>query len=267
MPLNLYTLRHEKRSLSNPLFKSPLLPQGEVIANDILISKLEKCNIDIIYTSPFLRCINTIKPYALKNNVPIHVDYNLYEWMTHPDFENERVQTLEDKSQFSSVSNDDINIVFPETISSRLTRTKQFMIDLEEKYKDTNLNILICTHMDIMHDIIQYNTRQWPRGYISMGTLIDLQNLDNHITSVLVVYAYFCNNFIPILRYIVHAVHAKKSLKTKIYDWLKQWQSLPSHCTTTKVTALLGYLKEKTHHVLSKTQLFAKEESSQTKLD
>ena len=99
MCYELYVLRHEKRNLSNPLFDSPLLSSGKYDAENVLCEKLKLYNIDVIYTSPFLRCVETIMPYAKLNNIPVHVDYNLYEWLLNPDFANEGIKMIEDKIQ------------------------------------------------------------------------------------------------------------------------------------------------------------------------
>ena len=201
MQYNLYTLRHERRDLAQPLFHSPLLPEGVRAAETVVIEKLEHYNIDVIYTSPFVRCIYSILPYAKKHNIPVHVDYNLYEWLVNPDFENETIQQIEDPSRFASVSNAEIAIGYPETETSRRTRVEKFMQTLDSKYADTKLNVLVCSHMDIVHDVIKYKCPHWPRGYIAMGTLIDLQNVEHHITSLLIVYAHFCNYVIPVLHH------------------------------------------------------------------
>lgn len=245
MQYNLYTLRHERRDLAYPLFHSPLLPEGINAAQTTVIEKLEHYNIDVIYTSPFVRCIETIMPYARKHNIPVHVDYKLYEWLVNPDFENESIQKLEDPTQFASLSNEEIKIDFPETMESRQARVSQFMKSLDEKYADTKLNVLVCSHMDIVHDVIKYKCPQWPRGYLAMGTLIDLQNIEHHITSLLIIYAQFCNYIIPVLHRSLYVLKIQNSLKERKMSFVKQWQRLRSRYMTTSPQDLIGFCKEK----------------------
>ena len=258
-------MRHEKRDLNNPLFHSPLLPNGKYDAANVLCEKLKLYNIDVIYTSPFVRCVETIMPYAKLNNVPVHVDYNLYEWLQHPDFENESIQAIEDKSIFSSVSNDSIEISYPESDTSRLSRSEHFMKMLDKKYENTNLNILVCTHMDVAHDLIQYKEQRWPRGYLSMGALIDMQNIAQHITTTLIMYAYFCNYMVPVLRHFIYVLKFQNSLKEQQDRVVKQWQSLHSHCMTTKLKDSVGCLKGKVTSLYLKVSAYLREEYLQTK--
>lgn len=266
MPFNLYALRHEKRSMLTPLFDTPLLTEGQNNAENIIVEKLKYFQIDIIYTSPFKRCIDTVMPYAIKYNVPVHVDYRLYEWLNNPDFESAPIGKLEDPSIYSSVTHQDIVLEFPESITQRKMRVNEFMSDLDTKYNNTNLNILVCAHMDIVHDVISHRVHEWPGGYIAMGSLIDVQNISQHITSLLLLYAHFCNYIIPVLHRVLYIMKLNKSLKENATLLLKQCQSLPSHCTTTKVMDSIGWLSEKTQKQLSKAKVWLKEAFSQMRL-
>ena len=251
MPYKLYTLRHEKRNLDNHYFSSPLTDEGKYNSLNKTIDLLEENTIDIIYTSPFVRCIDTILPYANKHNIPIHVDYRLYEWYANPDFEDVPVQKIDEPSRFSSITKEDICINYPESSEDRNKRVSQFMNMLEEKYQGTHLNVLVCAHMDIVNDVIAYKLPIWPRGYISMGTLVDIQQAMVHMSAVLIVYAHFCNHIIPVL---LRVLLVKKSLKHCVCTGTKQCKRLLDLCTSTKMQALDGSLKEKTTALFSKIQ-------------
>ena len=60
--MKIHLLRHEKRSINNPLFFSELTKNG-LERSILLIDSLDELLVDEIYTSPFLRVIQTIHPY------------------------------------------------------------------------------------------------------------------------------------------------------------------------------------------------------------
>ena len=62
--MKIYLLRHEDRT-QDATFFSPLTKQG--LENSVkLIKDLEKSNINIVYSSPFIRTLQTIHPYVKK---------------------------------------------------------------------------------------------------------------------------------------------------------------------------------------------------------
>ena len=69
-----YFLRHEDRPLQTSTFYIELTEKGHIGAQK-LVSKLNPLNIDYIYSSPFIRTLQTIKPYTLQNNVQVRTDY------------------------------------------------------------------------------------------------------------------------------------------------------------------------------------------------
>ena len=75
--MKIYILRHEDRTQDCSFF-SPLTSLG--LNNAInLINYLDTCNINIIFSSPFIRTLQTIHPYSTKYNFKIHVEYGLSE--------------------------------------------------------------------------------------------------------------------------------------------------------------------------------------------
>jgi broad specificity phosphatase PhoE len=255
MQYKLYTLRHEKRQLLDPLFNSPLTEAGVYNSCYKIVPLLEENVIDVIYVSPFIRCTDTIKLYAIKHNIPVHVDYRLYEWRNRPEFEHENVQqiTKTDLDFVSTVSHNDIIINYPEKQEDRKKRVDDFMKMLDEKYKNTKLNILICSHMDIIHDCIKYKIALWPCGYINMGTLIDIEQAEIHTTKILIVYAHFCNFIMPMLHHTLYLLYIKNSLKKQLTIQLKKrWPKLNNHYMIIKGTEFLGLLKKKTGNVYLK---------------
>ena len=77
--MRLYLLRHEARSVDDPTFYSALTPHGKQAARNLIGSLSEIEPIRYIYTSPFLRCIQTIAPFAHKRGHCLRRDFALYE--------------------------------------------------------------------------------------------------------------------------------------------------------------------------------------------
>jgi 2,3-bisphosphoglycerate-dependent phosphoglycerate mutase len=82
--MKLILLRHEERS-SDIGFFSELTEKGIIMSN-ILPNKLKQFNIDAVFSSPFIRTLQTIYPYSKKNNKKINIEYGLYEYLHNPYF-------------------------------------------------------------------------------------------------------------------------------------------------------------------------------------
>ena len=80
--MKLYILRHEDRT-QDATFFSPLTKDG-LENSEKLIELLKELNINLIYSSPFIRTLQTIHPYAKYKNLKINIDYSLSE-LQHPD--------------------------------------------------------------------------------------------------------------------------------------------------------------------------------------
>jgi len=70
--MRIYILRHEDRTQDATMF-SPLTEEG--LENSIkLINDLEDLDIDKIYSSPFIRTLQTVYPYANKKDINININ-------------------------------------------------------------------------------------------------------------------------------------------------------------------------------------------------
>ncbi len=76
--MKIYLLRHEIRDLKNPTFYSPLLNQWLRNAQKLKYT-LKYIDFDIIYSSPFKRVLQTVKPYCDLSNKKVNIEYSLYE--------------------------------------------------------------------------------------------------------------------------------------------------------------------------------------------
>ena len=78
--MRLFVMRHCERNVLDCSFESPLLPIGIHNAKN-LYSQMNFINIDTIYSSPFLRTIQTADFYSKIKNIPINIDYSLAEFL------------------------------------------------------------------------------------------------------------------------------------------------------------------------------------------
>ena len=80
--MKLYILRHEDKT-QDATFFSPLTKQGLENATK-LINELEKVEISHIYSSPYIRTLQTVHPYCKKHDLKIKLEYGLSE-INHED--------------------------------------------------------------------------------------------------------------------------------------------------------------------------------------
>ena len=119
--MKIYFLRHEKRP-QEQTFEISLTEEGHQDAQK-LIPLLNSLSIQEIYSSPFLRCLETLYPFCKNNNKNINIENSLYEFVTERLFTQSNYKQSLTSSQKSSylVNNDytsffDIeNLFFPQT--------------------------------------------------------------------------------------------------------------------------------------------------------
>ena len=76
--MKIYLLRHEIRDMYDPSFYSPLLDAGLKNAQ-VLSTILDKQDINLIFSSPFKRVLQTVQPYCDMRNLKVNIEYSLYE--------------------------------------------------------------------------------------------------------------------------------------------------------------------------------------------
>ena len=79
--MKIYILRHEER-YESPKFYTQLTPSG-FDKSKSLTAVLDNESINLIFSSPFIRVLQTIKPYCEYMNMhqSVCIDYSLYETM------------------------------------------------------------------------------------------------------------------------------------------------------------------------------------------
>jgi len=75
--MNIYIVRHEDRT-QDATFFSPLTDVG-LTNSDKLKETLKMLQIDQIYSSPFIRTLQTVFPYSNSSNIKIKAEYSLGE--------------------------------------------------------------------------------------------------------------------------------------------------------------------------------------------
>jgi len=158
--MKIFVMRHCERNLMDCGFESPLLPIGIHNAKN-LYSQMNFMNIDTIYSSPFLRTIQTADFYSKIKNIPINIDYSLAEFLLPID--KYRMKSIYNYEIPNSWKNNFImktdNMLLDkyninEEINDCINRLYNFLTNIIEEHKYTEKNILLVTHMSIVNVIL-----------------------------------------------------------------------------------------------------------------
>ena len=174
--MSTYILRHELRNPDNPLFHSPLTTEGEENAIK-LVDTIKALNIETIYSSPFLRTIQTVYPYCVATGTVVNVDNALYESMDNPMFNesNSRYEWKDLPERYHAVINPlycSYNCSVPERNES-FDKICKRVAPFIESSMDSNKNIMLVTPLTtakaIQRLIDPADNRQ-----LGMGCLIEV---------------------------------------------------------------------------------------------
>ena len=159
--MKLYILRHEDRTMDLTFF-SPLTKNGLEKSVE-LINKLENEKINCIYSSPYIRTLQTIYPYSKKYNLQPKLDYSISEMyqednipkksyqVTLPEYIAESFNYDKDYKSLSMPS----DIEFPEDIRKFNIRVKNFIKSIIRNNYNTQNNILLVTHQGVIDIILR----------------------------------------------------------------------------------------------------------------
>lgn len=156
--MKLYVMRHEER-YCDPSFTTELTQDGKISAENSVKKQLFTHNITQVYSSPFIRTLQTVQPYCDEINLCPMVDYSLYEKTNDHVFideTNRRKLSQVEKILYSVDSNYESCCDIPEYPESEIdirSRVSKFLSMIMNKYRDTQENVLICTHESIVHQI------------------------------------------------------------------------------------------------------------------
>ena len=159
-------IRHGER-FDSTLYFTPLttncLKQADKLA-DIL----KACKIDIIYSSPFLRTLQTIYPYCIENNKKVNIENTFYECLNSNEFNyhNYRHSYKELQNAYphlGSIIDENYNtklfvsnISYVEDYKQVKNRVFPFIYNLCQEHKNNDTVILIVTHTTIVNTIRKF---------------------------------------------------------------------------------------------------------------
>ena len=161
--MKLYILRHEDRT-QDATFFSPLtllgLENSEKISEYLIQNKI---NFTQIYSSPFVRTLQTINPYCKEKNIKIKLEYGLAEIQSNklipcnsfqvrlPEY---MAEIFNYDSKYKSIIEPE-HFEYPENEKHVSKRIKIVLSNIIEKYGNTNENILFVTHGAICNEIMK----------------------------------------------------------------------------------------------------------------
>lgn len=164
--MKIYILRHEDRTQDATMF-SPLTSKGLSRSVD-LIEIIKKCNINKIYSSPYIRTLQTILPYSKAENIPINLEYSLAE-IQSPYIIPERsynvhlpryiAENFNYNPKYKSLIYPD-NFNYPENEKQVSSRVRGFLNYLLENKLESDSNILIVTHQVVCNQILKVATKR-----------------------------------------------------------------------------------------------------------
>jgi broad specificity phosphatase PhoE len=159
--MKIYILRHEDRTQDCSFF-APLTESGLSNA-DGLVDKLKQVNINLIFSSPFIRTLQTIYPYSKELNIKINLEYGLAE-INHEDIIPAKAvgislpEYLAIKFNYEPTYKTVIkptDIKYPESDKYVVQRTKRVLKDIISKYYETDCNIVLVTHQSVCNTILK----------------------------------------------------------------------------------------------------------------
>lgn len=159
--MKIYFLRHEDRYKAHSFF-TPLSLKGK--KNSIkLVYDLLSLKITQVYSSPFIRTLQTIEPFIKKSKLKVKLENSLREFNTInslPKRESKLLLPEELHNQFNIDSKYKSflkleEIIYPEEESNLKRRFNNFLKNILEKYKNTDDNILIVSHAGLIEGFIR----------------------------------------------------------------------------------------------------------------
>jgi broad specificity phosphatase PhoE len=181
--MKVYILRNELHNLEDPTFMTELTDEGIYNSNTSLKELLESIEIDTVYSSPFIRTLQTILPYVKFKKINVKIDYSLSEiiknklFIEKPDIEltvSLKKKYLVDKD-YNSIWNKNI-LKYKERNMQIKHRVKMFISYLFKKYEKTNKQILICTHMGICNHILSILSEEIVNSKYDIGKISTIEN-------------------------------------------------------------------------------------------
>ena len=164
--MKIFILRHEDRT-QDATFFSPLTSTG-LERSELLVDVLKKHKINKVYSSPFIRTLQTINPYCSKYNLKVNLEYSLSE-IQHPLIIPEKSYQVRLPSYMANSFNyndryksllDPLDHIYPEDENNVSKRVRKFLNTLLNNKIERNDNILIVTHQVVCNEILKISTKK-----------------------------------------------------------------------------------------------------------
>tara|TARA_B100001123_G_C15035393_1_gene917144 strand:+ start:59 stop:670 length:612 start_codon:yes stop_codon:yes gene_type:complete len=164
--MKIFILRHEDRT-QDATFFSPLTSTG-LERSELLVDVLKKHKINKIYSSPFIRTLQTINPYCSKYDLKVNLEYSLSE-IQHPLIIPEKSYQVRLPTYMANSFNcnekyksllDPLEHVYPEDENNVSKRVRKFLNTLFNNKLERNDNILIVTHQVVCNEILKISTKK-----------------------------------------------------------------------------------------------------------
>jgi broad specificity phosphatase PhoE len=165
--MKIILLRHEERE-NNVGFNSNLNENGILKTFELSkkLSKLNKqYNIKYIYSSPFIRTLQTIYPYSQEHKKKVKIEYGLYEYLHNPyflitkwknyidDIHDKDLKSIINKKYVSKVNINDLNVLENEdNLIKRISIFFDYLIKKHNK-KSNNYALLLVSHKGVINKI------------------------------------------------------------------------------------------------------------------
>lgn len=181
MPI--YFLRHEKRDMSNPTFHTNLTAEGHQGAQK-LKTLLSDLKITKVYSSPFIRCLQTVKPFVEDHKLNVCVDWGIQEFFFHHAFNSHNYTELSDQekifyrvdSKYKSSMKPNV-LRYQEMNDDFVRRVTEFFIKLKIENQSSDENILVCTHMGVVNVLLSlFKVKREFRSLYMMGRVSKVVN-------------------------------------------------------------------------------------------
>ncbi|GAA0450111.1 histidine phosphatase family protein [Alkalibacillus silvisoli] len=145
MTKNIYIVRHCKAEGQNP--EAPLTTLGEQQALD-LVEFFKNYEVNRIISSPYIRAVGTIEPYAKENNVPIEVDRRIAERLMNQQLFSSWMGKL--REQFSKT---ELSVIDRKSPQDKRARSIEAIEDIQKRNVK---NTVIVSHGGVIPLILDH---------------------------------------------------------------------------------------------------------------
>ena len=159
--MKIYFLRHEDRYKSTTFF-TPLTFKGKKNAIK-LANRLSSLKITKVYSSPFLRTLQTIEPFIKKSKLKVNLEHSLREinLINHIPKKESKMTLPEELDKQFNINNNyksflkTKDLIYPEEESFLKKRFNNFLKHLIQEYNKTDEKILIVSHAGLIEGFIR----------------------------------------------------------------------------------------------------------------